>query len=147
MVCSGRRGINNFYHVGNLSVKMQIKSILLYNYAGNKRVLNFELGAINIITGRSSTGKSAIIEIVDYCLGRTSFRVPEGIIRDTVVWYAVLFQINKTKYALPSNQPARAIVDCLRRLTLLQVHLWKQQSKRTRLLSEQVQPGFRWLCN
>ena len=29
----------------------------------------FELGKVNVITGESRTGKSAIIPIIDYCLG------------------------------------------------------------------------------
>jgi hypothetical protein len=71
---------------------MQIRAIVLYNKAGAQRELKFNQGAVNIITGRSLTGKSAIIEIVDYCLGRSTFLVPEGVIRDSVAWYAILFE-------------------------------------------------------
>lgn len=35
---------------------------------------------LNVITGKSSTGKSAIIEIFDYCFGSSDYTVPEGII-------------------------------------------------------------------
>jgi len=72
---------------------LQVRSILLYNRDGAVRQLSFKLGALNIITGRSLTGKSAIIEILDYCLGRSDFTVPEGTIRDSVAWYGVLFRI------------------------------------------------------
>jgi hypothetical protein len=75
---------------------MQIKSITLYNSTGDKRTVNFKLGQVNIITGKSSRGKSALLEIVDYCLGGT-FRVPDGVIQETVAWYAVLFQINENQ--------------------------------------------------
>src|SRR5882762_3110104 len=70
---------------------MQLRSIILYNRAGAIRELNFTRGVVNIITGRSLTGKSAIVEIIDYCLGRSTFLIPEGVIRDTVAWYAVIF--------------------------------------------------------
>lgn len=60
------------------------------------RILKFNLGKINIITGRSKTGKSAILSIVEYCLGRSDFNIPAGIIRETVAWYGVLFNTNKT---------------------------------------------------
>lgn len=70
---------------------MQLRSIILYNRAGATRELSFKRGAVNIITGRSLTGKSAIVEIIDYCLGRSSFLIPEGVIRDTVAWYSVVF--------------------------------------------------------
>ena len=70
---------------------VQIRSVVLYNRTGAVRELKFRAGGVNIITGRSLTGKSAIIEIVDYCLGRSTFTVPEGVIRDSVAWYAVVF--------------------------------------------------------
>lgn len=35
---------------------------------------------VNVITGKSSTGKSALIEIFDYCFGSSEFTVPVGII-------------------------------------------------------------------
>jgi hypothetical protein len=85
---------------------MQIKSITLYNSAGDKRTVNFKLGQVNIITGKSSRGKSALLEIVDYCLGRTDFRVPDGVIQDTVAWYAVLFQINENQVFIAKPKPS-----------------------------------------
>lgn len=85
---------------------MQIKSITLYNSAGDKRTVNFKLGQVNIITGKSSRGKSALLEIVDYCLGRTEFRIPDGVIQDKVVWYAVLFQINENQVFVAKPKPS-----------------------------------------
>lgn len=37
---------------------------------------------LNIITGKSSKGKSAILDIFDYCLGSSEDTIPEGIITD-----------------------------------------------------------------
>jgi hypothetical protein len=71
---------------------MQIRSIILYNRSGAVREVSLKPGAVNIITGRSLTGKSAIIDIVDYCMGRSTFNIPEGVIRDTVAWYGVVFR-------------------------------------------------------
>lgn len=71
---------------------MQIKEIVLYSHNGQRRILSFNLGQTNIITGKSATGKSALIEIVDYCLGRKECNVPEGIIRDTVAWFGLRLQ-------------------------------------------------------
>ncbi len=85
---------------------LQIKSIILYNAMGEVRKLSFKLGSVNIITGKSSTGKSAIIEIVDYCLGRSDFTIPEGAIRDTVAWYALLLQINETQIFIAKPAPS-----------------------------------------
>jgi uncharacterized protein YoxC len=73
-------------------VTMQIKSIILYGPDGKTRELHLKLGKVNVITGQSRTGKSAIIDIVDYCLGRSTFRIFEGVNRDVVTWYAILLQ-------------------------------------------------------
>lgn len=87
-------------------MSIQIKSIILYNSDGEVRVLPFKLGKINIITGKSSTGKSAIIDIIEYCLGRSDFRIPEGKIRDNVKWYAVLYQLDETQILIAKPAPA-----------------------------------------
>ena len=43
---------------------MQIRNIILYkNSDYEPRILSFKIGAVNIITGESSTGKTAIIDI------------------------------------------------------------------------------------
>lgn len=47
---------------------------------------------LNIITGKSSTGKSAIIEIFDYCLGSTEDTIPVGVITDRSKLFFTVFQ-------------------------------------------------------
>ncbi|MGD1045089.1 MAG: DUF3732 domain-containing protein [Bacteroidota bacterium] len=86
-------------------MSLQIKQIALYNSQGATRVLNFSPGKVNIITGKSNTGKSALIEIVEYCLGRSTFNVPEGVIRDSVSWYAVLYQYTNTQILIAKPTP------------------------------------------
>lgn len=86
-------------------MSMQIHSIVLYNLKGEKRILSFKLGEVNVITGKSQTGKSTIINIVEYCLGRSDFRVPEGPIRETVSWYGVLYQIKDTQVFIAKPSP------------------------------------------
>ena len=68
---------------------LQIRSISLYSRDGERRAVNFRLGALNIVTGASKTGKSALLDIVDYCWGRDECTVPEGEIRKGVSWFAV----------------------------------------------------------
>lgn len=85
---------------------MQIRSIMLYNRAGAIRELRFKPGAVNVITGRSLTGKSAIIDIIDYCMGRSTFNIPEGVIRDAVAWYAVIYTLaNNTEVLIAKSAP------------------------------------------
>jgi len=67
-------------------MSFQISDIVLYGYNKEKRILALNQGKLNIITGGSKTGKSALIEIVDYCLGSSKCRIPEGVIRKNVEW-------------------------------------------------------------
>jgi hypothetical protein len=60
---------------------------------------------MNIITGRSNTGKSAVIDIVDYCMGRSTFTIPEGVIRESVAWYAVIFTTGDTDILVAKPRP------------------------------------------
>jgi len=70
-------------------VSFSIQAIVLYGAEGRVRVLKFRRRGLNIITGKSKTGKSAIIDIIDYCLGRGSYNVAEGTIRKRVLWYGL----------------------------------------------------------
>lgn len=70
-------------------MSMSIGAIVLYSHGGDQRELTFKIGCLNVITGDSKTGKSAIIDIIDYCLGRSSCNVAEGVIRRSVSWFAV----------------------------------------------------------
>lgn len=49
---------------------LQLINITLYNDDGDTRVVDFRPGELNIVTGDSKAGKSALLTIVDYCLGR-----------------------------------------------------------------------------
>src|SRR5689334_10255261 len=68
---------------------MQIQSLIIFSRDGRRRELTFNLNGVSIIAGDSATGKSSLIEIVDYCLGSGECRVPDGVIRDKVSWYAL----------------------------------------------------------
>ncbi len=54
--------------------------------------IKFELGKLNVITGASRTGKSAIIPIIDYCLASSDCNIPIDTIRDHASWYGILIQ-------------------------------------------------------
>lgn len=47
----------------------KIKSSHYYSHNSKRRDLEFNLEGVTIITGESSTGKSAVIDTVNYCLG------------------------------------------------------------------------------
>ncbi len=70
-------------------MSFSIQAIVIYSHTGDKRVLRFRSHGLNIVTGKSKTGKSAIIDIIDYCLGRSSYNVAEGVIRRKVSWFGL----------------------------------------------------------
>jgi hypothetical protein len=69
---------------------MQIDKIILYNKDGQTRVLPFNLGKVNIISGESKSGKTALIGILDYCLASNSCDISEGKIKDTVSYFSII---------------------------------------------------------
>lgn len=76
---------------------MQINNIILYKDRDHApRILNFNTGQVNIVTGDSKSGKSAILNIVDYCLGSRSCKIPAGIIRENVTWFGICVTYNNT---------------------------------------------------
>lgn len=72
----------------------QIKEIILWpkNPAFKPRRLHFEPGKVNIISGASRTGKSAVIPIIDYCLGSKECLIPVKTIRNACAWFGVVVQ-------------------------------------------------------
>jgi len=91
---------------------MKIKSIHVYSHDGQRRDLQFKVDGLNVITGRSSTGKSALSEIIEYCMGRSTFNVPEGIIRDKVAWFAVIYQFPKEQVLIAKPTPTAGGTSC-----------------------------------
>lgn len=87
-----------------------IKSIGIIDKFGMTHAVPFKKG-LNIITGRSSTGKSALIEIFDYCFGSSDFTIPEGIITKNTKIYFVLLRIKNRDVLLGrSNKKTRAFI-------------------------------------
>ena len=84
---------------------MQIFKMILYNEFGKKRELSFKLGSLNIITGKSKSGKSAVGEIIEYCLGSKKCNIADGIIREKVSWYGLLLQFSKFQLFIARKNP------------------------------------------
>lgn len=75
-------------------MKTLIYEIGVIDKQGNKHPVNFKPG-LNIVTGKSSTGKSALIEIFDYCFGSTENTIPKGIITMNAAIYYVALAVNE----------------------------------------------------
>ncbi|MFD7408567.1 DUF3732 domain-containing protein [Streptomyces sp. NPDC059866] len=67
----------------------QIRAISIYNRDGEIRTVPFQTGSLNIITGDSRRGKSAILTIVDYCLGSDDFVIRGAALRNFVHVFAL----------------------------------------------------------
>lgn len=76
-----------------------IEAIILLNEEDEKRYIDFKAG-VNIITGESKTGKSALVEIIDYCLCSSRCTIPKGKITDFATLYAVIIVIDKKRYVI-----------------------------------------------
>ena len=84
---------------------MQIRELVLYGYNGIVRHLPFALGQVNIITGRSKSGKSVVGDIIDYCLGGDSCNIADGVVRDNVAWYGLLLQFEHERVFVARKNP------------------------------------------
>ena len=74
---------------------IQIRAVVIYSHDGRHRVVPFEPGRVNIVSGDSRTGKSAILGIIDYCLGAKEIDVPEGKVRRNVAWFGLLLETGR----------------------------------------------------
>ena len=80
-----------------------IKQIAIFNNTGSKRFVSFNDG-LNIITGDSKTGKSALIEIIDYCLFSSRSSIPVGKIIDFAELFVVVYKVDE--YYIVLGRPA-----------------------------------------
>lgn len=86
-------------------MSFQILDIVLYNRTGETRVIQLKPGQLNIITGASKTGKTALIEIIDYCLGSKECNIPEGIIRRTTSWVGLRLSVQDGEVFIARKVP------------------------------------------
>ena len=88
-------------------MKFSINSIILWPKKSglDYRKVDFKSDKINIITGTSRTGKSAIIPIIDYCLGSTKCTIPVDTIRNACSWFGVLFNLDNEQMLLCRREP------------------------------------------
>jgi hypothetical protein len=69
------------------------------------QVITFKPGKVNVITGGSRTGKSAIIPIIDYCLASSDCHIPIDTIRDHSEWFGLLFETETEQVLIARRGP------------------------------------------
>lgn len=86
---------------------LQIREIVLWprNAEFKPRRLPFELGKVNVISGASRTGKSAVIPIMDYCMGAGTCAIPVNTIRKHCEWFGVVVATAQGDKLLARREP------------------------------------------
>ena len=65
----------------------------------------FEKNKVNVVTGDSSTGKSSILRVIDYCLLAKESAIVEDVINENVAWYGLCFHLNGHDYVIARKAP------------------------------------------
>lgn len=65
----------------------------------------FEKNKVNVVTGDSSTGKSSILRVIDYCLLARESSIVEDVINEHVAWYGLSFHLNGLDYVIARKAP------------------------------------------
>lgn len=87
-------------------MQFQILKIILWpraNFA--PRVVELKPGCVNVISGASKTGKSAIIPIIDYSLCAAKCAIPVGTIREHCEWFGVVIQTTEGEKLIARREP------------------------------------------
>ncbi|UJF27561.1 DUF3732 domain-containing protein [Planococcus sp. 107-1] len=85
-------------------MKFVINKILLWLENGTCRTVKFEKNKVNVITGDSGTGKSAILDIIDYCFFSSTTEIPDEVINENVMWYGINFDINDKNFTIARSR-------------------------------------------
>lgn len=87
-------------------MKSSVKYIAVIDKKGEIHHVEFKEG-VNVITGKSSTGKSAMIEIFDYCFGSSEYNIPEGTITKTALIYFTVMSVKNSFLVLARSTDKR----------------------------------------
>lgn len=83
-----------------------LRSISVYSHTGECRSVTFRKSGLNIVTGWAKTGKSSLIDILDYCFGRSECYIAAGVIRQHVSWFAVEIENDDDVLSIARRNPA-----------------------------------------
>lgn len=84
----------------------QLRKLILWpRHDGEPRIVDFHPGVVNVISGASKTGKSAVIPIIDYCLAADKCAIPVGVIRENCSWFGVLIDTIEGQKLLARREP------------------------------------------
>ncbi|ROR70440.1 uncharacterized protein DUF3732 [Vibrio crassostreae] len=87
---------------------MQIVSISIYGHNKKRRDVEFKLSSLNILSGSSGTGKSTLIDIIDYCFG-SDCKIAKGLIRNHVAWYSIVLSFSDCEVFIARKAPKKGL--------------------------------------
>lgn len=82
-----------------------LKLVLWPRRGGEPQVVDFKPGVVNVISGASKTGKSAVIPIIDYCLGAERCTIPVGVIRSHCSWFGIVVVTDQGQKLFARREP------------------------------------------
>lgn len=87
-------------------MRFQVLQLILWPRNGSSpRSVVFAPGMVNVITGASKTGKSAVIPIIDYCLASKHCAIPVGVIREKCLWFGVVVETAEGEKLFARREP------------------------------------------
>lgn len=90
-------------------MRFHIKTLVLWsrNEKNPPRLIHFAPNRLNVITGASKTGKSAIIPIIDYCLGSDRCAIPVQTIRNACSWFGIVVTTSEGEKLFARREPGQ----------------------------------------
>lgn len=86
-------------------MKFGIDTISLWSQNGDRRDITFFRNCVNVITGDSQTGKTAMLGIIDYCLLASKHNLPHSVINENTAWYGLKLYINDKEFVIARRSP------------------------------------------
>lgn len=87
-------------------MKLDVLEVILWSKGPHPpRRVPFKAGKVNVITGDSKTGKSAIVPIIDYCLAANHCAIPTRTIRDACAWFGLVIDTADGLKLLARREP------------------------------------------
>ncbi|MGA2713686.1 MAG: hypothetical protein ABSG41_11330 [Bryobacteraceae bacterium] len=84
----------------------QLRKLILWSRKEvAQRIVDFTPGVVNVISGASKTGKSAVIPIIDYCLCSDKCAIPVGVIRESCSWFGIVIDTVEGQKLLARREP------------------------------------------
>lgn len=92
-------------------MKFHIKKLYIWFEQGiEPRTLEFQNNTVNVVTGSSSTGKSNIYAIIDYCLLSGNVNIVYPVINENAEWYGLEFSVNGKFFAVARKKPTVEVI-------------------------------------